>query len=67
MVVTTMIPWIHNEYDQMEMGTTGWAPLGKGRYKNIYNNHTLDELGNEYDENNNLIFENIDPYGDENQ
>jgi hypothetical protein len=48
----------------MELGTSGWAPLGEGRYKNIYTGNTLDEMGNEYDTNGNLIFENKDPYGD---
>jgi hypothetical protein len=48
----------------MELGTSGWATLGEGRYKNIYTGNILDELGNEYDANGNLIFENKDPFGD---
>ena len=59
-----MMSWPYNEDDQMELGTSGWAPLGEGRYKNIYTGNTLDEMGNEYDTNGNLIFENKDPYGD---
>ena len=27
--------WPYNEDDQMELGTSGWATLGEGRYKNI--------------------------------
>lgn len=48
----------------MELGTSGWAPFGEGKYKNIYTGNVLDEMGNEYDPNGNLIFENVDPYGD---
>jgi hypothetical protein len=48
----------------MEIGVSGWAPFGEGKYRNIYTGNVLDEFGNEYDSNGNLIFENVDPYGD---
>lgn len=56
--------WPYNEDDQMELGVSGWAPLGEGKYKNIYTGNIIDEFGNEYDSNGNLIFENKNPYGD---
>jgi hypothetical protein len=58
------VSWIHNEDDQMELGTSGWSPFGEGKYKNIYTGNVIDEMGNEYDSNGNLIFENRNPYGD---
>ena len=54
--------WPYEEHDHMEIGSSGWAPTKNGCYVNIYNNHTLDEMGREFDERGNLIF---DPY-DEN-
>ena len=59
------ISWLHSEDDQMELGTSGWAPLGEGKYKNIHTGNIIDEIGNEYDSIGNLIFENTNPYGDE--
>ena len=56
--------WPYNEDDQMELGNTGWAPFGENKYKNIYTGNILDEMGNEYDPDGHLIFENVDPYGD---
>ena len=34
----------------MELGTTGWVPIGEGSYLNKHTGHNMDELGNEYDE-----------------
>ena len=48
--------WPYNEYDQMEIGKTGWIPVGEGSFKNKYNNHTIDESVCEYDENGNMIY-----------
>jgi hypothetical protein len=41
----------------MELGDTGWIPVGEGIYKNKYNDHIVDELGREYDENGMLIYD----------
>lgn len=49
--------WPYNEYDEMEIGTTGWIPVGEGSYVNRYNGHTLDPSGKEYDENGNIIYD----------
>lgn len=57
--------WPYNEYDEMELGTSGWSPLGEGKYKNIHTGNVIDEFGNEYDPDGNLIFENTNPYGDQ--
>jgi hypothetical protein len=49
--------WPYNEDDRMEIGETGWIPIGQGSYLNKYNNHVLDELGREFDENGYLIYD----------
>lgn len=54
--------WPYNEDDFMEIGNTGWVPIGEGVYLNKYNSHTIDELGREYDEKGILIY---DPKDDE--
>jgi hypothetical protein len=41
----------------MEIGTTGWIPVGEGAFLNKTNGHTIDELGREYDEHGLLIFD----------
>jgi hypothetical protein len=51
------MPWPYNENDFMEIGDTGWVPVGEGKYKNIYTGHMIDENGNEYDSNGDLISE----------
>jgi hypothetical protein len=55
-----MMSWPYNEDDYMEIGDTGWVPVDENKYKNIYTGHTIDENGNEYDEEGNLISENND-------
>lgn len=52
-----MIGWPYNEDDHMEIGVTGWIPIGEGSFMNRYNNHILDSLGREYDENGLLIYD----------
>lgn len=52
--------WPYNEYDQMEIGNSGWSPYLESSYINIYTGHTIDENGNEYDEEGNLIREESD-------
>lgn len=49
--------WPYNEDDFMEMGHTGWVPVGEGSFLNKYNGHTLDELGREFDEYGVLIYD----------
>lgn len=49
--------WPYNEDDHMEIGNTGWVAVGEGIYKNIHNNHIVDDLGREFDENGNLIYD----------
>jgi hypothetical protein len=49
--------WPYNEDDYMEIGETGWVPVGQGTYINKYNGHILDEMGREYDEGGNLIYD----------
>lgn len=49
--------WPYEENDHMEIGETGWISTKNGCYKNIHNNHTIDELGREFDENGDLIYD----------
>jgi len=49
--------WPYEESDHMEIGESGWVSIKSGGYKNIYNGHTIDENGKEYDENGLLIFD----------
>jgi len=46
----------HNQYDEMELGDSGWIATADG-YRNIYNNHTIDHAGREFDENGVLVFD----------
>jgi len=39
----------------MEIGNTGWVPIGEGLFRNIKTGHIVDEIGVEYDENGNVI------------
>jgi hypothetical protein len=47
----------NNQDDFMELGDTGWTPIAEGWFFNKYNRHSMDELGREYDENGDLIFD----------
>ncbi len=55
--------WPYSDDDFMELGDTGWIPVGEGVYKNKYNGHIVDELGREYDQNGMLIY---DPESEQN-
>lgn len=50
-----MKPSDHNDY--MEIGETGWMPVAEGWFFNKNTRHSIDELGREYDENGDLIFD----------
>jgi hypothetical protein len=41
----------------MEIGDSGWIPVGEGSYLNKHNGHTVDELGREYDEKGRKIYD----------
>ena len=41
----------------MEIGETGWIPVGQGSFLNKNNNHTIDEIGREFDSSGNLIYD----------
>lgn len=47
--------WPYSEDDHMEIGDTGWVAVGEGVWKNVKTGATIDELGNEYDSNGNLV------------
>jgi hypothetical protein len=49
--------WPYEEDDHMELGETGWVAIGEGVYMNKLNNHTMDEIGREFDENGRLIYD----------
>ena len=49
--------WPYEENDFMEMGDSGWVPIGQGSYLNKYTGHTVDEIGREFDEKGNLIYD----------
>jgi len=49
--------WPYLEDDYMEIGDTGWIPVGEGSFRNKYNGHFLDEIGREFDENGQLIYD----------
>ena len=49
--------WPYLEDDFMEIGNTGWVPVGESVYFNKHNLHTMDELGKDYDENGVLIYD----------
>ena len=49
--------WPYNEDDSMELGTTGWIPVGEGSFKHKLTGHTIDYTGIEYDENGKIVFD----------
>lgn len=51
-------------YDEMEIGDTGWVATKNGCYKNIYNNHTIDENGREFNENGEMIYDPTEEEGE---
>jgi hypothetical protein len=49
--------WPYPEEDFMEIGETGWVPIGEGSYINKYTGNTIDEIGREYDASGSLIYD----------
>lgn len=49
--------WPYNEGDFMEIGDSGWVPVGEGTFLNRHTGHTIDEMGREYDEHGVLIYD----------
>jgi hypothetical protein len=49
--------WPYLEDDFMEMGNSGWVPVGEGCFINKYTGHTIDELGREHDKSGNIVFD----------
>jgi hypothetical protein len=43
--------------DFMELGNSGWIPSAEGYFFNIHSRHIIDDIGREYDENGDLIFD----------
>lgn len=54
--------WPYNEDDHMEIGDTGWVPVGEGLFLNKTNGHTIDEMGREFDEKGVLIHDPNEDY-----
>jgi hypothetical protein len=46
-----------NSDDFMEIGETGWVPVGQGSYFNKHNGHLIDEVGVEYDKDGNVVYD----------
>lgn len=49
--------WPYNEDDNMEIGGTGWVPVGEGLFRNKYTGHIIDEFGVEYNEDGEVVSE----------
>lgn len=49
--------WPYIEDDFMEIGNSGWVAVGEKLYKNMINNHTIDENGIEYDAQGNIVYD----------
>lgn len=49
--------WPRLEDDHMEIGDTGWVPVGEGSFMNKHTGHVIDEIGREFDENGVLIYD----------
>jgi hypothetical protein len=49
--------WPKLEDDYMEIGESGWIPVGQGCFLNKNNGHTIDEIGREFDENGVVIYD----------
>lgn len=49
--------WPYEEDDYMELGDSGWIIAKEGTYFNKHTKHTIDEMGREFDEQGNLIFD----------
>jgi hypothetical protein len=53
--------WPYNEDDSMELGTTGWIPVGEGHFRHKITGHIIDETGIEYDQDGKIVFNPNDP------
>jgi len=53
--------WPYNEDDHMEIGNSSWMPFGEGGWKNKITGHTINEQGEEFDAEGNLVGK-IDKY-----
>lgn len=49
--------WPYEEHDHMEIGNSGWIPSAEGWFFNKHTRHVIDDLGREYDEDGNLIYD----------
>jgi hypothetical protein len=45
----------YDEDDYMEIGDSGWIPVGEGLFKNIKTGKIIDETGIEYDSFGNIV------------
>lgn len=43
--------------DFMEIGETGWVPVGQGAFLNKFTGHVIDESGIEYDKDGNIVYD----------
>lgn len=59
-----MNQWPYNEDDQMEIGNSGWVPIGEGLFRNLITGHIVDETGIEWDENGQEIIRDYDDLRD---
>lgn len=46
-----------NGDDFMEIGETGWVPVGQGAFLNKFTGHVIDEAGIEYDKDGNIVYD----------
>lgn len=49
--------WPRLEDDFMEIGESGWIPVGEGLFRNKHNGHVIDEAGIEYDSNGKVVYD----------
>lgn len=54
--------WPYNEQDHMEIGDSGWIPVGEGCYLNKHTGHVIDELGREFDDKGKIIYDPDEKY-----
>ena len=52
-----IILWPRLEDDYMEIGESGWVPIGQGCFINKNTGHTIDEIGREFDKNGLIVFD----------
>lgn len=59
-----MYPYLEDDF--MEIGNTGWVPVGESCFLNKYTGHTIDQIGVERDKLGNIIFDPADEGNDNN-